>query len=330
MKHLQRPPALARGVRLLAAAIALAASFPALAQRYPERPVRVINPFPAGGSGDIVARTVYEKVGAALGQSFVVESRVGAAGAIGTDYVAKAPPDGYTLSHGTSSTFVVNPNVQKNLPYDPVKDFTPIAMLVTAPYLLLVHPSVPVTTLPELVKHAKANAGKLNYGSFGQGSSNHLAYELLRAATGIEMAHVAYKGGAPLLNGLLANEVQSSLDLAATVMPHVKGGKLKLLGIASAKRSALLPETPTLTEQGYRVEAATFFAALGPAKLPPPIVTTLNREINRALALPDVRERLLQNGTEVVGGSPEQLASIIAAELKKWGTLVRERKLTLD
>ena len=330
MNLLNRPPALKRCAPVLAAAVALAATFPVLAQRYPERPVRVVNPFPAGGSGDIVARTVYDKVGAALGQSFVVESRVGAAGAIGTDYVAKAAPDGYTLAHGTSSTFVVNPNVQKNLPYDPIKDFTPIAMLVTAPFLLLVHPTVPASTLPELVKHAKANAGKLNYGSFGQGSSNHLAYELLRATTGMEMAHVAYKGGAPLLNGLLANEVQSSLDLAATVMPHVRGGKLKLLGIASAKRSAIMPETPTLAEQGYRVEAATFFAALGPAKLPAPIVATLNREINKALGLPDVRERLLQNGTEVVGGPPEQLAAIIASELKKWGTLVRERKLALD
>lgn len=314
-----------------ACAVAACTAAPsALAQRYPERPVRVINPFPAGGSGDIVARTVYDKVGAALGQPFLVESRVGAAGAIGTDYVAKAAPDGYTLAHGTSSTFVVNPNVQKNLPYDPIKDFTPIVMVVTAPYLLLVNPSVPASTLPELVKYAKANPGKLNYGSFGQGSSNHLAYELLRSVTGIEATHVAYKGGAPLLTGLLANEVQSSLDVAATVLPHVRSGKLKLIGIATAKRSAILPETPTLIEQGYKIEAATFFATLGPAKLPAPIVTTLNREINKALALPEVRERLLQNGTEVVGGSPEQLAGIIASELKKWGTLVRERKLAAE
>ena len=315
---------------ICACALALSIAPTVLAQRYPERPVRVINPFPAGGSGDIVARTVYDKVTASLGQPFIVESRVGAAGAIGTDYVAKASPDGYTLSHGTSSTFVVNPNVQKNLPYDPIKDFTPIVMLVTAPYLLLVHPSVPAATLPELVKHAKANPGKLNYGSFGQGSSNHLAYELLRSVTGMEATHVAYKGGAPLLTALLANEVQSSLDVAATVLPHVRGGKLKLLGIATPKRSAILPDTPTLIEQGYKIEAATFFATLGPAKLPAPIVATLNREINTALALPDVRERLLQNGTEVVGGSPEQLAGIIASELKKWGNLVRERKLAVE
>ncbi len=300
------------------------------AQNYPERVVRVINTFPAGGSGDAVIRVVFEKVSASLGQPFISETRTGAAGAIGTEHVAKSAPDGYTLVLGTASTFGTNSATVPKLPYDPVRDFTPVIMMANTPYLLLVHPSVPANNLKELVAHAKANPNKLNFGSFGNGSSNHLAYELLKQQTGMEMVHVPYKGGAPLIAALLGGEIQSSLDVYATAQSHVKSGKFRLLGVASAKRFSLTPQTPTLAEQGYRVEGGTFFAILGPAKMPRPIVDTLNREINKALQLPDVRERLTALGTEIVGGTPEQLASAVQAEVQKWSKLVKDRNLRFE
>lgn len=302
----------------------------AIAQKFPDRPVRVVNTFPAGGSGDAVLRIVMDKVSAALGQPFVVDTRTGAAGAIGTSNIATAPPDGYSLLLGTASTFGTNSATQKNLPYDPVRDFTPIIMMATTPYLLLTHPSVPANNLQEFLVYAKANPGKLNYGSFGLGSSNQLTYELLRQATGLDMVHVPYKGGAPLITALMAGEVQSSMDVYATAIQNVRAGRFKLLAVASAKRFSLLPDTPTLVEQGYAVEGGTFFALLGPAKTPANVVETLNREVNRALQLPDVRERLAALGTEPVGGSPEVLAGTITKELQKWAQLVKARNLKFD
>lgn len=335
--HANPPPALAirsrLATRVLLPFLALAASLactPASAQKYPDHPVRVVNTFPAGGSGDAVLRIVFEKVGNALGQPFVVDTRTGAAGAIGTSNVANSPPDGYSLLLGTASTFGTNSATQKNLPYDPVRDFTPVVMIATTPYLLLVHPSVPASNLAEFLGHARANAGKLNYGSFGLGSSNHLTFELLRQSSGLDIVHVPYKGGAPLITALLAGEIQASMDVYATAYPNVRAGKFRLLGVAAAKRFALLPEVPTLAEQGHAVEGGTFFALLGPAKLPAAVVETLNREVNRALQAPEVRERLAALGTEAVGGTPEALAGTIARELQKWAQLVRARNLKFD
>jgi tripartite-type tricarboxylate transporter receptor subunit TctC len=316
-------------VLLLGAAL-LAAAPPARAQKYPERPVRVVNTFPAGGSGDAVLRIVFEKVGAAMGQSFIIDTRTGAAGSIGTANVAASPNDGYSLLLGTASTFGTNSATMKSLPYDPVRDFTPVVMIATTPYLLLTHPSVPAQNLREMVAHAKANPGKLNYGSFGIGSSNHLTYELLREATGMDIVHVPYKGGALLITALLAGEVQSSMDVYATAYQHVKNGKFRLLGVASAKRFSLLPDSPTLTEQGAPVEGGTFFALLGPAKMPAPIVEALNREVNRAIAIPEVKERLAGLGAEPVGGTPEALAGTINREIQKWAALVKARNLKFE
>src|SRR3954462_6789466 len=314
----------------VAANSALLVSFGAAAQSYPDRVVRIINTFPAGGSGDAVLRVVFEKVSAALGHPFVAETRTGAGGSIGTEYVAKSAPDGYTLLLGTASTFGTNSATMPKLSYDAIRDFTPVVMIATTPYLLLVHPSVPASTAKEWVAYAKANPGKLNYGSFGNGSSNQLAYELFKQVAGIEVVHVPYKGGAPLITALLAGEVQSSLDVYATANPHIKAGKFKLLGVAAAKRFSLLPETPTLTEQGYPVEGGAFFAILGPAKLPRGIVDTLNREINHALQLPDVRERLTALGIEIAGGTPEALAATISRDVQKWSQLVKERDLRFE
>jgi len=297
---------------------------------YPERVVRIINTFPAGGSGDAVLRVITDKLSAALGQPFVSETRTGAGGSIGTELVAKAPPDGYTLVLGTASTFGTNSATMSKLAYDPVRDFAPVVMIATTPYLLLVHPSVPAKTTAEFVAYVKANPNKLNYGSFGNGSSNQLAYELLKQVSGMEIVHVPYKGGAPLITALLAGEVQSSLDVYATALPHIKSGRFRLLGVASAKRFSLLPETPTLAEQGYPVEGGTFFALLGPAKMPHQAVETLNREVNRALQLPDVRERLTSLGTEIAGGPPEALAATVKREVEKWSKVVKDRGLKFE
>ena len=320
-----------RGALLLLLLSCLAAwGAPVLAQTYPVRPVRVVNTFPAGGSGDAVLRIVGEKIGAALGQTFVVDTRTGAAGAIGTSNIATSPADGYSLLLGTASTFGTNSATQKNLSYDPVRDFTPIVMIATTPFLLLTHPSVPAGNLDQFLAYARANPGKLNYGSFGLGSSNHLTYELLRQASGIDAVHVPYKGGAPLITALLAGEVQSSMDVYATAYQHVRSGRFKLLGVASVKRFSLLPDVPTLGEQGHAVEGGTFFALLGPARLPANVVETINREVNRALVLPDVRDRLAALGAEAVGGTPEMLAATIGQELQKWSQLVRARNLKFD
>ena len=316
--------------RFAAAIAACLFSTVSLGQTYPDRVVRIINTFPAGGSGDAVIRVVFEKVSAALGQPFIAETRTGAGGSIGTEFVAKSPPDGYTLLLGTASTFGTNSATMPKLAYDAVRDFTPVVMMASTPYLLLAHPSVPASTAKELVAHAKANPGKLNYGSFGNGSSNQLAYELFKQVAGIEVVHVPYKGGAPLITALLGGEIQSSLDVYATANPHIKAGKFKLLGVASAKRFSLLPETPTLTEQGYAVEGGTFFAILGPANMPRNVVDTLNREINRALQLPDVRERLTALGTEIAGGTPEALAATVSKEVQKWSRLVKDRNLKFE
>jgi tripartite-type tricarboxylate transporter receptor subunit TctC len=313
--------------RLLAFVAATLCSASVLAQGYPEKPVRIINTFPAGGSGDAVIRVVFDKVGAALGQPFIQETRTGAGGSIGTEVVAKAAPDGYTLVLGTASTFGTNSATMANLPYDPVRDFTPVVMMATTPYLLLVHPSVPAKSVKEFVAHAKANPGKLNYGSFGNASSNQLAYELFKLHAGIDVVHVPYKGGAPLITALLGGEIQSSMDVYATARAHIASGKFRALGVASASRFSLLPDTPTLAEQGYPVEGGTFFAILGPPKMPRPVVETLNREINRALKLADVRERLTSLGTEIAGGTPEELGETVRREVAKWTRVVKDSNL---
>jgi tripartite-type tricarboxylate transporter receptor subunit TctC len=316
---------------LALACAALAGWHPCVrAQQYPDRPIRVINTFPAGGSGDAVARIVLERTGQALGQAFVTETKAGASGAIGTTYVAKSAPDGYTLVLGTASTFGANSSTQKNLPYDPVADFTPVVNMATTPYFLLVNPTVPARTLPEFLAYANANRGKLNFGSFGLGSSNHLAYELLKQATGMDIVHVPYKGGAPLITALLSGEIQSSMDVYATSIPHVRSGKFRVLGVASSRRFSLMPEVPTLAEQGYAVEGGTYFALLGPARLPPQVVATLNREVNKALQLPEVREKLAGIGVEALGGSPELLAATVANEIQKWARLVQARNLKFE
>lgn len=323
--YLSRTAVIASLVYVFAYASALAQS-----GSYPVNSIRLINPFPAGGTGDVVARVVFEKVSAALGVPVVIEARTGAAGAVGTELVAKSAPDGSTLLIGAASNFGALSNTRKNLSYDPIRDFTPIVMMGRIPYLLLAHPSVPANSLKEFIAYAKANPRKMNFSSFGKGSSNHLAYELLSHTAQIDLVHVPYRGGAHAILALIAGEVQSSFDLYTTAVPHIRDGKIRTLGVASLQRYSLLPDTPTLAEQGVTLDAGTFLAILGPAGLPPAIVNRVNDEVNKALKLPDVRNRLAELGIEVGGGTPQDLGADIRAEVEKWAKLVRERGLTFD
>jgi tripartite-type tricarboxylate transporter receptor subunit TctC len=320
--------------RMLAAACLLVAApmlaEPAGAQSYPERPIRIVNTFPAGGSGDQVIRAVFNRVTQNIGQNYIVDTRAGASGAIGTTHVARSAPDGYTLVLGTASTFGTNSATQKGLAYDPIADFTPVIMMADTPYFLLVHPSVPAKDFQEFLAHANANRGKLNFGSFGLGSSNHLAFELLKDATRMDIVHVPYKGGAPLITALLAGEVQASMDVFATAAPHIRAGRFRVLGVADRRRSPLMPEVPTLAEQGHPVVGGTFFALMGPARMPQSVVDFLNREVNKALGDAEVLERLKALGVVPVGGSPEVLSKAIAEEVAKWDRLVRSAGLKFD
>lgn len=319
-------------VALISGIVGLSMPAPqAVAQAWPDKPIRVIVPFSAGGTVDAVARIVAERMAQSLGQGVVVENRLGAGGVIGTEAVARAAPDGYTLLHGTGSTHGANSVVYRKLSYDPVKDFAPIAMTTRTPFILVVHPSVPARTVAELAALAKAQPGKLNYASFGNGSSSHLAAELFKALTGTDIAHVPYKGSAPAVVATVAGEAQVLFDVLNTSGGHVRAGRLRLLGVGTEKRSALLPDTPTLAESGVSgFDASVFFGFFAPAGTPRPIVERLNKEIRAALAAPDVREKLVTMGNDVVGSSPEELGATVAAEVDKWKRLVAARDIRFD
>ncbi len=301
------------------------------AQSWPERPVHVIVPFPAGATNDLTARVVAEKLSIALRQPVVVENRAGAGGSIGADAVAKAAPDGYTLLQGSGSTHGGNAAVYPNLPYDPLRDFAPITMLVRTPYILIVHPSVQANSVRELVALAKASPGKLNYASYGSGSSSHLAAELFKDMAGIDIVHVAFKGGAPAVLATVSGQTQVLFDVITTSAPHFKAGRLKALAVGTTTRTPLFPELPTIAESGYPgFEATVFFGWLAPAGTPRAIIERLHRELVRVLAQADVREKLIAMGNEIVGNSPEQFALQIEDEVARWQKLARDRGLKFD
>ncbi|HEV8260199.1 MAG TPA: tripartite tricarboxylate transporter substrate binding protein [Burkholderiales bacterium] len=294
-----------------------------MAQSWPERPIRIIVPFSAGGLVDVSARLVAEKMSAALGQPLVVENRLGAGGTIGTEAVAKAAPDGYTLLQGTGSTHGANSVVYRDkLSYDPVRDFAPISLVVRTPFILVVNPAVPANSVQELIALAKAQPGRLNYASFGTGSSSHLAAELFKMLAGIDLVHIPYKGSAPAVTATVANEAQVLFDTPGLSGPHIKAGRLKLLAVGTSTRSPLLPSTPTLAESGVPgYDASVFIGLFAPAGTPRPIVERLNQETLRALADPEVRDKLTAMGNEIVGSTPEAFAETVAAEVRKWQKL---------
>jgi tripartite-type tricarboxylate transporter receptor subunit TctC len=315
-------------------AAGLAAAFlaqPALAQSYPSRPIRLIVPFAAGGGNDNVARLVGKRLGEGLGQPVVVDNHPGAGGVLGAEAAAKSAPDGYTLFLGGVGSHAINPNLMKNLPYDPIRDFAPVELLAQAPLVLVVHPSVPARSLAEFVAYARAHPGKLNFASNGNGSSSQLAAVMFESMAGIDMVHVPYKGLSPALTDLLSGQVQLMFSSVVAILPHIKAGKVRALAVTGTKRLASTPGLPTIAESGFPgYEASSWYGILAPAGTPRDIVTKLNAELSKALSQPEVRNSLLAEGAEPVGGTPEQFAAHIRSEKERLGRVIREAKITLE
>jgi tripartite-type tricarboxylate transporter receptor subunit TctC len=318
-----------RGV-LFGATFLLAAAG-AHAETYPSKTIKMVVPFPAGGTTDVLARIIGQELTKAWGQQVIIDNRPGAGGNIGADVVAKSPADGYTLLMGTVGTHGINVSLYKKMPYDAVKDFAPITLVAAVPNLLVVHPSVPVNSVKELIAYAKANPTKLAYASSGNGTSIHLSAELFKTMTGVQMTHVPYKGSAPALTDLLGGQVQLMFDNMPTALPHAKAGKLRPLAVTTAKRSPAMPDLPTIAEAGVPgYEASSWFGVLAPAGTPKDVVTKLNKEIVRILALPEIKERLSGQGAEPVGDTPEQFAAHIKAEIAKWERVVKASGAQVD
>ena len=311
--------------RALTVAAACLAPLPAAAQAYPSRPIRLVVAFPPGGAVDAYARIVQARFGEALGQGIVIENRAGAGGMIGAELVAKAPPDGYTLLLGNIASLAMNVGVYSKMPYDPAKDFAPVLRTVDVNYALVVHPAVPANSVAELIAHAKGNPGKLSYGSAGAGSAPHLATELLKQRAGIDMVHVPYKGGGPMVTDLVGGQIQLAIGDQANLMPQVKAGKLRVLAVGSARRSPNYPDVPTIAEAGFPgYEAGAWQGLVAPAGTPPDVVRRLNEALVRVMEMPDVRERLIGAGLEPVGGSPDDFARHIRAEIAKWTRIAKD------
>jgi tripartite-type tricarboxylate transporter receptor subunit TctC len=312
---------------LLAAAMLAA---PVFAQTYPSKPVRLVVPFAPGGSNDIMARLVGQKLGERLGQQFVVDNRPGASGIIGTDAAAKAAPDGHTVLM-MSLTLAVNPSLYAKLPYDTEKDLLPVSLVASAPLMLVVHPSIPAQSVPEFLAYARANPDKLNFGSGGAGTTPHLAGEMVKSMAGLRMTHVPYKGGGPALADLVGGQIQLMLENIPSTLPYVKGGRLRALAVTGNKRSPLVPDLPTLDEAGLKgFEIVGWNGLFVPAGTPPQIVAKLHTETVKVLALPDVKERLATLGADGVGSSPEEFTAFVRAEVRKWAKVVKEAGIKLE
>ena len=297
---------------------------------YPSKPVRLVVPFPAGGTTDLLARAAAQKLFEAWGQQVIVDNRPGAAGNIGAELVAKAPPDGYTLLMGTVGTHAINTSLYAKMPYDHVKDFTPVILVAGVPNVLVVNPGVPVNSVAELIAYAKANPGKLNFASSGSGTSIHLSGELFKTMTGVQMTHVPYKGSAPALTDLIGGQVQLMFDNLPSSLAFIKAGKLRALGVTGATRATALPETPTVADTVPGFEASSWFGILAPAGTPRDIVLKINGEVAKWLASPDAKEKLAAQGANVASGSPEDFAKHIQAETAKWAKVVKESGAKVD
>ena len=317
---------------LLTASVLGVATTGAFAQgSYPERAVRIIVPFPAGGPADVLARIVGDGLSQSLGKPFVVENKAGAGGNIGMEQGARAAPDGYTLTLAPVGNLTVAPVLYSKLPYDPAKDFAPISVLAVVPNVLIVHPSVPAKTVAELVALAKAKPGSLNYASPGNGSIPHLAAELFKRMAGVDIVHIPFNGVAPATNAVLSGEVQIFFAQSSSALPQWHAGKVVALGVATRKRIAAAPELPTIAELGFPdFEATSWYALVAPAGTPMPVIDRIHAEIVRALALPDVRERIAGLGAEPVGNSPAEFAAMQRAETARWTRVAKEANIHAD
>jgi tripartite-type tricarboxylate transporter receptor subunit TctC len=312
-------------------AILLCAALPALAQSYPSKPVKLIVPFPPGGAVDYYARAVQPRLAENLGQPILIENRAGAGGMVGADAVAKSPPDGYTLLVGNIAALAMNVGIYSKMTYDPVKDLTPILRTVAVNYVMAVHPSVPARSVAEFVAHARANPGKLSYGSAGSGSAPHLATELLKQRAGIDLLHVPFKGGGPMVTDLLGGQIEMVIADQANLMPHVKAGRLRALAVGTLERSSVHPELPTIAEAGFPgFEARAWQGIVGPAGMAPDIVKRLNAAFIRAMAAPEVHQRLLEGGLDPIVGTPEAFGEFIRAEIAKWSKVAKDVGARVD
>lgn len=312
-------------MRLLASLVLAAFAACAAAQDYPARPIRLIVPFPAGSTPDIVGRALGQKLAEAWGQPIVAENKTGAGGNIGTAEAAKAAPDGYTLVIGINGPIAVNKALYASLPYDPQKDLKPISLLAIGAQMLAVHPSVPAADLKQFADYARANPGKLSYGSVGAGSGSHLTMELLKSQAKLDIVHIPYRGFPPVVQDLVSGQIHATFAIIPAVLPQVKAGRLKGLAVTSEQRSPLAPDVPTVAEQGFpRFDATVWIGLLAPAGLPDAVFKKLAAETQRAMADAGLRARLGSLGFEVVGGSPEHFERFIRAETEKWTAVVKQ------
>jgi tripartite-type tricarboxylate transporter receptor subunit TctC len=319
-------------MRLLLSVVALAFTFAsgiAEAQNYPSKPIRLIVPFPPGGSNDIVGRMIAAQLGERLGQSVVVDNRGGAGGTIGTDMAAKAAPDGYTLLL-ISVAHAFNPAMYKKLPYDPEKSFAPIGLVAAGPVALMVHPSVPATTVKELIALAKAKPGELNYATAGVGSFQHLASELFKLQTGVNIVHIPYKGGGPAMMDTVAGQAQINMASLIQVIPHAKSGKLRLLATSGSKRSSLFPDVPTVAETVPGYDATNWWGLVSPAGTPAAVVNKLHSELEVLLKSAETKKRLESEGADIVRMDPAEFGRFMSAEMVKWTKVVREAGITAE
>ena len=320
-----------RGV-LLALVTALLA-VPALAQSlpnaWPSKPIRLINPFPPGGGATIIGRLMAQELTERLGQSVVFDNRGGAGGIIGMEIAARAAPDGYTFTMATASTVTIHPLLSKT-PFDPVKDFSPVSHVSNVPLLLVVHPTVTAKSTKDFIALLKSQPGKLNFASSGKGTISHLAGELFKHNTGVNMVHVPFRGGGPALVDVLGGQVQVNFANILSSLPHVKGGRLRGLAVTSSKRSSAIPELPALAETLAGYEVVQWNGMLAPARVPQAIIARLNSEIERILALPEMKSRLAADGADPVGGTPEKFGAFIRADIDKWARVIKAAKVQVD
>lgn len=315
---------------LLAAVAAAWLAVPASAQTYPDRPIHLVVPFPPGGSADTLARTIGQGLSDRLKQAVLVENRLGAGGNVGTDSVAKAPADGYTLLV-TPSSIAIAPALYARLPFDPLRDFAPVSLLANIPMVVIVNPATPVRSVSDLIALAKDRKGELGYASAGNGTTNHLAVELFKSETGIEMLHVPYRGNPQAILDVIGGRVPVMFDFVLTALPQIKDGKVRGIATTGRTRSVVLPDLPTVAESGLpQFEAGTWFGVYAPAGTPRPILDTLNGAITGVLRDPSVSAKLTQLGVEIVASTPEQLAEATKADVAKWGPVVQKARLRLD
>jgi tripartite-type tricarboxylate transporter receptor subunit TctC len=313
--------------------VLVAASFVsgALAQTYPDRPIRMIAPFPAGGLADVLARAVGDEIARTLGQPVIIENRAGAGGNTGADAVAKSAPDGYTLVMSSAGILTANQFLYSKMPFDPETAFIPISIVADMPMLMVVHPKVEANTMPEFLALARAQPGKLNFGSPGVGTTGHLGLALLMHVTGVKLNHIPYRGAAPAITDLLAGQIDGVVDNPPTVIAHINGGKLRPLAVAAPQRMTLLPDLPTMKEAGVsNYEASSWFGVMAPAGTPPAIVARLHAEIAKALQQPAMQARFAQSGARLVGNSPDAFAKQIREERAKWGEMIRAANISAD